>query len=272
MSLETNHKSLEYSLAVVKCTNQLYFTPVKRLGNFNANVVVDGTLYDCSAEMRFDIIAPTYGKQVEIMCLALPMFLSNDKDEYLKFFTQCLSATQKAARSLIDANAPLLKAMFKSFKSKVKTSANGINGSEAYCKEPLKYSLFLKAFMLMCQAHPLSDYVARLTKYHKAINAMDYVLPLTIFSLIDFPITSVANLMRAMGYDFVESCEFINKHITIGCRGAYRVIWIDGNPDSYKLGLAKDISLLVANNQTHERLDVSSALALGILDYMNGDL
>lgn len=69
---------------------------------------------------------------------------------------------------------------------------------------------------LLDPAHPVQKWLEGVCKKHFTVNYLDYRGLEELVTLIDFPIPSIAALIRCLGYIYVEDNPYLDKGIVIG--------------------------------------------------------
>lgn len=87
-------------------------------------------------------------------------------------------------------------------------------------KDKIRLKDVTTVLQLLDSAHPIQVYLENICKKHFTVNYLDYRGLAELIALIDFPIPSIAALIKCLGYTYIEDNPYLGKGVIIGVSDA----------------------------------------------------
>ncbi len=187
------------------------------------------------------------------------------------FWNECVGKSNKAVMPLINSKGAVLKQAYTETMKFRKSGMDGFMGSTLYLRERPSYDIFILAWRLATMTHPFCNMVMNTICKHHGSNAIDFISPEKLLAYIDFPCTSIANMLIALGIPYVRELEFIDKGWIVTPLTDSLTIYYNANWNCYRTGPSESIRLLINNELVKHPLTRDEAFQLGITDFDNGE-
>lgn len=274
-------KDIKQRLAQVKATNELYRTPVSKYSTFPSFTLIGSQSYEHGLDAAIKSFTPVESPIIEVMCAWISSNVGLFTGDFAKLYKSLTADNPRVSLERLSNNMQAARDGYALFKKHLKrkgaaakgTVADGVvmYGDQAYTNESISFDSFIIALKLVKGLHPFTAHVFRATVKSLSVNAIDFEPINQILGRIDFPITSVANLLTALGLQYVDNSVFIDKNLLVGVVSPWVLVWVDCNPKFYKLGTAEAICDAIDNQYIAEKLDADTSRTLGFISYENGE-
>lgn len=208
-----------------------------------------------------------YGHEVELLLCWIHQHIAIGTPDLVGLFYKAgkpISKTYSTSAQYVDSVVGELKKLLASFV--VKSSKQCVISGLLFCDCKFSDEIIRAAVSLIFGTHPFSHLCTKVTKKHYCINGLDFLNPAEIFSLIDFPITSVQNLLTALCEHYIDSTAFADKGFLVGSTAAGIIVLYGNKFKSTKLIPPAVFPDIYADEMITEKLSLEMQSSLGILE------
>lgn len=265
---------LSRRIATLKYVHEFVCTPCNRLHLLPKRIQVGPDQWSLD-QLKITPVNPdsfVADKSVELMVCWLRLNITSCSQEVRKFWERCYAKSNKDVLTRINESGALVKQAYSEMMKFRKSGYDKITGTTLYLRERPDYAKFIMAWRLATLSHPFVRYVLRNVSEYRGVNSIDFLDPSKILKNIDFPYTSVANMLTALGFEYVRDLEYVDRGwvLTPYGDGLY-TIYFNADPSCFKCG-SKDAMLFLINNDLVEHsITRDEAFQLQIKDFSNAD-
>ena len=265
---------LSRRIATIKYNHEFNVTPVNRMHLLPKRIQVGQDQWSL-AQLKIQPVnsdAFVADKTVELMVCWLRLNVASLSREVREFWDQCYAKSNKEVLTRVNERGALMKQAYSEMMKFRKTGLEKIAGTTLYLRERPEYAKFLMAWRLATLSHPFVKFVLRNISKYRGVNALDFLSPAKIMEQIDFPYTSVANMLTALGFAYVRDLEYIDKGwvLTPYGNGLY-TIYFNADLECFKCGSEDAMLFLINNDLVEHSMTREEAFQLQIKDFSNAD-
>lgn len=259
-------------LANAMLTNIAYRTPITRMSEIPSVISVGSDAVDVS-EHRGHLIQlfseKEYGVNVELTALFLHQhydLLPLSKSEYSVLTKYSTNKSGTTSHFTADPVTPI----YNYVRSHRSEGDSYIIAGKLHTPSAVKKQEVASAISVAFGKHPLREYLISVTNKYKSTNAIDMLPPEELLALIDFPFTSVENLLRCIPSIYIDSTVYASRGILVGTLQEFVVVYADADPAFYKVMELDTFRKLFPKDIFSMKMTKRAAGECGILEIKNG--
>ncbi|MEG2376796.1 MAG: hypothetical protein RSC43_00410 [Clostridia bacterium] len=275
-------KDIKPRLAQIKAANQLYRTPVSQFKQVKDYTLINSQTYPSDYGMDLSKCAYTESAVVEMLCIWLSHSLEYTSKEFRTVFSSLSYKHVKKSLALLDLQMQVITDEFTRIKkAHIKRAGAAPKdvfvdsviyyGGTLYTNEPVKLGHWVTAIKLLKGIAPFSNYLYNLINSHYAANSIDFEPVSTVLPLIDFPITSVSNLIQSLGLKYIDNSLFMSEDIVLGAADGWFVIWMNADRSWFKVGELEGISEILDQHLATVAINAESMHQFKLVACGNGE-
>ncbi len=265
--------NLSSRIARIKYTHEFICTPMGRMHLLPKRIQVNSEQFSLSQLGIKPINTDGFvsDNTTELLVCWLRHNVGNFSQKVKDFWNECIKLSNKTAVTLINSKGAVMKQAYTEAMKFRKTGLDGFAGSTLYLRERPSYEVFILAWRLATMTHPFCNLVLNTICKHHGTNAIDFLTPDKLLASIDFPCTSIANMLIALDIPYVRDLEYIDKGWIVTPLTELMTIYYNANWNCYRTGSSESIRMLLNNELVEHPLTRDEAFQLGITDFDNGE-
>lgn len=255
------------SLAQLKYNHLCTVLPPQEVDSKTRIIVVNSNSVPCSKLKTMNFSGYFTNPVVEVFTVWINMIGKQVTPEIFSEWQRFSHLSKKDAHTSLTIQDSRYKSIFKEFIKFFKQSYDfeGVSGSYFYLKEKPGYSEFLVAWQLSTMQHPVSKYLLSLAKSNSGCNYIVFS-PESILKLINFPFTSIANVVTSLGFPYIYDQPYIdNGWILSKPLSEHLVLFYGASGVNYKMGSPDGIAQVISNSLVEQKLSLPQSLRLGLV-------
>lgn len=263
---------LNQALAEAKLTDMAYHMQLSKIDDLPAIVTIGSEAIDVSGrrEKLIGLLNKIpVGTHIELLALYIQQNWNRFSPE-VQETCKALALTAPTEKTTRFSKDDQLKQLFEEVNSHRISGADCIIGSTLVTNTAITKAEVMTAAAIAVGAHPLRAHLNHTLKTYKSINALDLLEPEAFLGLIDFPITSVRNLLRCMAYSYIDGTSYVADGILVGTTREFVVVYAKANPKFYKVMKLETFRAIYHANVFDGPLTKKTSTSYGILEYSNG--
>lgn len=252
-------------LAEIWVADKIYCSRSDCISSIETRPVIRGKVVDVSdfVASNTKFVIP-FGNNVELVSYWIRNWYGRLSAESIAFIVKATKV--KREQFLLDGTDDI-KRIHSELRSFRKAGAGELIGSQIKSK-PIVYSDVLTALRLVSGMHPLSKYLYDVMSKWMSINGIAFVSPHKVLELIDFPCTSVRNVLLALGMEYMSVPDAIERGIVTG--KTYHPItpfiaWYNVSRPNYKMGEKEVLLQLYSAGALTQTLESDALTELGVV-------
>lgn len=259
-------------LANAMLTNIAYRTPINQMETIPSVVTVGSDAVDVSEHRKhlLELFSQKqYGVNVELTALFLHQhyeLLPLSKAEYSALAKYSAGEASTTSHFTADPIAPL----YNYVRSHRSEGESYIIAGKLHTPSAVKKREIVAAASVAFGKHPLREYLISITNKYKSTNAIDMLPPEDLLSLIDFPFTSIENLLRCIPSIYIDSTMYTSRGILVGTLQEFIVVYAEADPAFYKVMELDTFRKLFYKDIFSTKMTKRAAGECGILELKNG--
>lgn len=259
-------KTLPASVAKLKFNQLLLTTPMHRYHTISRRITVGTEQFTLE---QLGITEPKIEGRIsdcstELMTLWLRFNVGLFSPEVQQFWGECLASSPADAATLIASHTDTLRKAFSELLKMRKSLADGISASTLYLRTKPTFEAFVSAWMLASGKHKFAALLQ--TAYTDNRGTSWFVFhPELLINAIDFPITSIANMIAALGYAFAVDQPMIDQGRILSYSDSYIRVYYQASESKFKTGTSETIANLLNNDLIEHDLSARDANELGLI-------
>lgn len=256
-------------LATIKYNHQLLTTPLSRYHLLSKRISVKSQQFTLK-ELGIEPINTTgyvSDNSVELLVVWLQSnIVQLDSDIQLLWNKFLDMNSSQSAKAVSEQTAKLKRAYVNVMKFR-KATSTGVAGSTLLLTEKPSFDSFIKAWRLATLSHPFSEVVYKYYTSQQGVNGLDFNT-VEIFNTIDFPLTSISNMITAIGLPFVKEQRWIDNGWIISHKEDGNVIlFYDSTPSKFKIGTPDAIAYVINNMLVEHKFSHEECTNIGLQIY-----
>lgn len=254
------------STAILKYNQLLLTTPMHRYHTISQRISVGTQQFTIE---QLGITSPKSEGRVsdcstELMTLWLRFNIGAFSPDIQQFWGECITASSVEAASLVAAHTDILRKAFSQLLKMRKSLVDGISGSTLYLRIKPTFEAFVSAWMLASGKHKFATLLQ--AAYEDGRGTSWFVFhPDLLIDAIDFPITSISNMITSLGFVFANNQPMIDSGRIMSYSDKYIRVYYQSNESKFKTGSSEAIASLLNNDLIEQELSARDANDLGLI-------
>ena len=259
-------RTLPASIAKLKYNQLLLTTPMHRYHTISRRITVGTEQFTLE---QLGITEPKIEGRIsdcstELMTLWLRFNVGLFSPEVQQFWGDCVAATPAEAATLIASHTDILRKAFGELLKMRKSLADGISASTLYLRVKPTFEAFVSAWMLASGKHKFATLLQAAYTDNRGTSWFCFH-PELLIDVIDFPITSISNMIGALGYAFDTEQPMMDQGRILSYSDKYIRVYYQADESKFKTGTSETIASLINNDLIEPNISARDANELGIV-------